>query len=74
MHQTQFSEKIPYGGFSQIRSQIDTGRRIPANNPQRVFSLVEVFVRLVEGVVEALPLEAVMRELLLLEGEDCCSS
>ena len=22
MHQTQFSEKIPYGGFSQIRSQI----------------------------------------------------
>ena len=23
MHQTQFSEKIPYGGFSQIRSHID---------------------------------------------------
>ena len=22
MHQTQFSEKIPYGGFSQIRSHI----------------------------------------------------
>ena len=22
MHQTQFSEKIPYGGLSQIRSQI----------------------------------------------------
>ena len=22
MHQTQFSEKIPYGGFSQIRSQL----------------------------------------------------
>ena len=22
MHQTQFSEKIPYGGFSQIRSQM----------------------------------------------------
>ena len=25
MHQTQFSEKIPYGGFSQIRSQIFIG-------------------------------------------------
>ena len=23
MHQTQFSEKIPYGGFSQIRSHLD---------------------------------------------------
>ena len=22
MHQTQFSQKIPYGGFSQIRSQL----------------------------------------------------
>ena len=24
MHQTQFSEKIPYGGFSQIRSHLCT--------------------------------------------------
>ena len=27
MHQTQFSGKIPYGGFSQIRSHIKTGGR-----------------------------------------------
>ena len=25
MHQTQFSQKIPYGGFSQIRSHIIEG-------------------------------------------------
>ena len=32
MHQTQFSEKIPYGGFSQIRSHMLNGREMKSVN------------------------------------------
>ena len=40
MHQTQFSEKIPYGGFSQIRSHI--GNLGPTSEP--IFPAIDIVI------------------------------
>ena len=47
MHQTQFSEKIPYGGFSQIRSQ-----NTPEGTTGVQISLKEKFLEKLEHLIQ----------------------
>ena len=42
MHQTQFSEKIPYGGFSQIRSHMK-GIKVAHSVASYIASFKDVF-------------------------------